>query len=116
MNDYFGEKSRQVEPSALTAFGIEISSRYAQAHELIELMQFAKLAASKKVAHYIKSAWYDSKSGCCTLELDPSVQKGDAVASAVYDAAIESIGYFDWFGSPEYGGALVEQIYAPQKQ
>ena len=51
MKEFFGEKSHQIEPSALEAFGVTIDSRYGQARELIELMNFAKLLAEKKVAH-----------------------------------------------------------------
>jgi hypothetical protein len=51
VQDYFGEKSQQVEPSCLTVFGIPISSRYGEAGELIELMRFAELAARGKVSH-----------------------------------------------------------------
>ena len=47
MKEFFGEKSQQIEPSALEAFGVMIHSRYGQAYELIELMSFAKLLAEK---------------------------------------------------------------------
>src|SRR5262249_26547475 len=82
MKEFFGEKSLQIEPAALEAFGVPIESRYGQAHELIELMNFTELLAEKKVGHYVKQAFYDSKACMCTLELDPSVQQGDAVADA----------------------------------
>jgi hypothetical protein len=111
MTHYFGEKSHQVEPSVFEAFGIVIDSRYAQASELIELIKFAEAAARRKVSHYIKRAFYDSNANMCWFELDPSVQEGDAVATAILEAATESIGQFDWFGTVQHGGELAEQLY-----
>jgi len=112
MKDYFGEKSEQITPSVVVAFGIEIHSRYGRAAELIELMRFAELAAEKKVSHYVKRAFYDSKSGMCSLELDQSVQDGDHVASALLEAATETIGYFLWFDAVQYGSDLAKQLYS----
>ena len=101
--EFFGEKSHQIQPSALEAFG---DSRYGQARELIELMNFVKLLAEKKVAHYVKRAFYNSKACMCTLELDPSVQQGDAVADAILEAATETIGQFDLFDTVHHGKPL----------
>ena len=106
MKEFFGEKSHQIEPSAFEAFGVPIDSRYGQAHELIELMNFTELLAEKKVAHYVKRAFYNSKACMCTLELDPSVQQGDAVADAILEAATETIGQFDWFDTVQHGKPL----------
>src|SRR5262249_46885582 len=106
MKEFFGEKSHQIQPSALEPFGVTIHSRYGQAHELIGLMNFTKLLAEKKVAHYVKRAFYDSKACLCTLELDPSVQQGDAVADAILEAATETIGQFDWFDTFHHGAPL----------
>jgi hypothetical protein len=98
MTDYFGEETRQVEPSVLVAFGIQLESRHAQASELIELMQFAEAAARRKVSHYVKRAFYHSTPSVCSLELDPSVKQGDAVATMILDAATLTIRTFIWFG------------------
>jgi hypothetical protein len=103
VTDYFAEKAQQVEPSGMGAFGVTISSRYGKADELIELMRFSEHLAGRKVAHYVKSAFYDSKAYICTIELDPSVHEGDAVAAAIYEAASETIGQFDWFGTGGHG-------------
>ncbi len=103
MDKWFEEKSSQVSPSSVLAFGITLSSRYGHVDELIEMMEFAKLCAVKKVENYVKSVFYNSKSGQCSFELDPSVQQGDSVAEILYGVALETIGYFDWFDSVEYG-------------
>jgi hypothetical protein len=103
MVNYFEEKARQIDPGALTAFGIVIFSRHDQADEVVELIAFARLVAEKKVTPYVKQAWYNSKASLCTIELDSSVHEGDAVADAILDAATETLTQFDWFGSPILG-------------
>jgi hypothetical protein len=103
MLHYFGEKARQIDPGALVAFGMAISSRYDQANEIVELISFARRVAEKKVTPYVKHAWYNSKATLCTIELDPSVHEGDAVADAILEAATETVTQFDWFGNPILG-------------
>jgi hypothetical protein len=107
MTDYFGERSRQVEPGTLVAFGIEVKSRYGQAQELIELLDFAESAARKNVAHHVKQAYYDSKMCLCSFTLDPSVREGDPIAALILEAATEGVGQFEWFGVVRHGGPLV---------
>ena len=104
MKDYFGEKSQQIEPSVLDAFGVTISSRYGQSNELIEMMQFAEIIALKKVSHFVRGVAYDSKAYNCSIELDPSILEGDPVAEIILEAATETIGQFDWFGTVHHGG------------
>jgi len=81
MKQYFGEKSQQVDPSAFTAFGIEMESRYGFVDEIIEMMRFAELAARSNVAHYVKRVFYNSKMNDCAIELDPSGSAGDTPLS-----------------------------------
>src|SRR5262245_30071848 len=103
MADYFGEKSQQVEPSVMTAFGIEISSRYGRANELTELLRFAEQVALENVAQFVKAAAYDSKAGFCTFELDPKVKKGSPIAATILGVAKAKVGHFLWFDIAEYG-------------
>ena len=112
MTDYFAEKSQQVEPSELVAFGITISSRYGDASELIEMMRFAEMVAQKKVSHYVRRVFYDTKANYCNIELDATVQRDDPVASAILDAATETISQFDWFGTVQHGGSLLKSYAA----
>ena len=107
MKDYFGEKSQQIGPSILDAFGVTISSRYGQSDELIEMMQFARILAEKQVSHFVKCVSYDSKAYLCSIELDPSVQQDDPVAEIILEAATETIGQFDWFETVQHGGSLL---------
>ncbi len=103
MTEFFEEKSQQVSPSSLVAFGIEISSRYGKANELIELINFSRLAAQSEVAHYVKSVFYDSKADICAFELVDSVKAGDPVAILLKQAALEAVAQFYWFGFAEQG-------------
>lgn len=112
MTEYFEEKSEQVSPNSLTAFGIEISSRYGKANEIIEMINFSRLAAQGDVAHYVKSVFYDSKANICTFELVKSVKSFDPVAIPLKQAALEAIAQFDWFGSVEHGAPLDDVIDA----
>jgi hypothetical protein len=98
MSDYFSEKAHQVLPDTVTAFDIEISSRYGKAWELVELLNFAQLAAEKGVAQYVKKVFYNSQCSLCSFELDSRVSEGDSVAEAIFEAATETITSFDWFG------------------
>src|SRR5262245_9605721 len=51
----------EVEVGRIKAFGIEIDSRYNIAGELIEMLEFARMAESYDVAEFIKGVSYDSK-------------------------------------------------------
>ena len=110
MENWFAEKQQQVEPSAFNAFGIEVDSRYSQADEIIELIAFARTCAEKRLAHFVKRAFYDSKANVCSFELDPAVREGDTVADAILESAFETIGQFDWFGIVQHGKPL-ESLY-----
>lgn len=110
MEDWFAEKHFQIQPSVLNAFGIEIDSRHHQADEIIELIGFARACAARKVAHYVKRAFYDSKANMCSFEFDGAVKEGDTVADAILEAALQTIGQFDWFGIVQHGQPL-ESLY-----
>lgn len=106
MIKYFEEKSQQVSPGSLKAFVIDICSRYGKADEVIEMINLSKLAAQSDVAHYVKSVFYDSKANLCTFEFVESVKVDDPVATALKQAALESIAQFDWFGFVDHGAPL----------
>ncbi len=112
MKQYFEEKSQQVSPESLKAFGIEIFSRYGNADEIIEMINFSKLAAQNDIAHYVKRVFYDSKANLCTFEFVDSVKEYDPVAEALKQAAMESIGQFDWFGTVGHGAPLDDDMFA----
>jgi hypothetical protein len=58
---WFGDKAHQVEPGAMTAFGISVRSRYSKAAELVDMIQFAQLAAKHGLADFVDAVEWDSK-------------------------------------------------------
>lgn len=73
----FGEKGRQVSPSDVTAFGFSLRSRYGKSVELAELLRLAEGVAALGAAHFVRSAFYDSKTGLCSFELsDGAISNG----------------------------------------
>lgn len=104
-DDYFGEKSQQVSIYGMTAFGIDISSRYAKARELAELLAFAEHAARYGVHKLIEEAFYDSKACLCTFEFACEVDEFGVDATLIRQAAQETISQFELFGIVGHGGS-----------
>ena len=105
----FGEKSHQVKPGNLIAFGIEIDSRYCKAYELIEMINFARLVAEEGISHYVFSVFYDSQACLCTFTLDPVVLENDPIGQKILKAAKESIGQFELFDNIGHRGSDEEE-------
>lgn len=106
MKDYFAEKTAQIEPSALDAFGVSIHSRYGKAREIIEMISFCRIAALNGVGHLVEKVFYDSKADMCTFEFRGSLDQYSEDAEKLKLAAGESISQFDWFGFVEHGKPL----------
>lgn len=64
----FDEKAPQLSTRTLTAFGIELETRYGKCDEMIEMLEFTHLAAERGAAAFVKKLFYDSKAGLCTFE------------------------------------------------
>lgn len=88
----------QVVPTELTAFGIILGSRHGMASELVELLQFAQAVASSGAAGLVRSAWYDSNSSVCSIELRNGMDQTDARAAAVAAAAAQTLSQYEWQG------------------
>jgi hypothetical protein len=99
MIDYFAEKMDQVSVDSMRAFGIEISTRHGRANELAEMILFARAAAIENVHHLVKSVFYDSNACLCTFEYNTNLELGDPKERLLFNAALETIGQFEWFGS-----------------
>jgi hypothetical protein len=100
------EKGHEVSMPGMTAFGIEISTRYGKAHELRELIHFTELVAKAGAAFAVKSAFYDSNSCCCEFELLPNLAREPELAASILDCAMASISQFLWIdGAVRHGGA-----------
>ncbi len=99
MIDYFEEKVQQVNVDAMSAFGIEICTRHGRAHELAEMILFARAAAVENVHHLVKNVFYDSNACLCSFEYSTDLQLGDPEERLLFNAALKTIGQFEWFGS-----------------
>lgn len=99
MVDYFGEKAKQISCGSCVAFGIELSSRYNKAQEMIEMLSFALAAAKNGLHQEITSIFYDSNVCLCTFEFSHTIKSGSETERTLFRLADETISQFDWFGS-----------------
>lgn len=107
---YFGEKSPQIDTDTITAFGIGLTSRYAKAKEMMEMLKFARLLAAEGVHTYVKEVFYDSKAGLCSFTFTSDIKDGTAIAQIIESAAINSISQFEMFGYINHGADLRESV------
>ncbi|TXG87844.1 MAG: hypothetical protein E6R10_07210 [Rhodocyclaceae bacterium] len=91
---WFRGKGQQVTPATIVAFGIPIQSRYSKAREVVEMLEFARLAAESGVAGYVSSVFYDSKSCCCTIEPNEEAKRQAIVLHTIYACADRTISMF----------------------
>lgn len=103
MNEWFGEKSMQLDINGLTAFGIEVSTRYGDASELVEMIEFAEALAKGRLEKYVKSVFYDSKADICNIELTDNRLRGTPIDDAMLDAAKRTLSQFTWHGIVQHG-------------
>lgn len=64
-----GVKNSPVQVQSLTAFGVPLSSRFGQPHEIAEMLEFAALAAERGVIDYIEKVDYQSECPICIVGL-----------------------------------------------
>lgn len=102
MSEYFGEKAQQINPFGLTAFGIQISSRYGKAKEIIQMLNFAERATEMGIEKAVKKVFYDTPACICFFTLSPFVQKDDAIGIKIFAAAKETIMQFELFGTIDH--------------
>lgn len=90
----FAEKSPQLSCSSLTAYGIELTTRYSKCSEMIEMLEFAELVAEAGAAAFVKCLFYDSKAGLCTFqwhgEIDPEAE------AKLRECADRSLTQYQW--------------------
>jgi len=106
--DYFGEKTHQVSADSMTAFGISVMTRYGKADELVEMINFAKLAALEGLHTLVKEVFYDSQASLCTIELFDESLWLTAQGIALRSCAAKSIRQFQWDGVINHGLDLLE--------
>ena len=100
---WFEEKTHQINPSSIMAFGIEIETRYAKAHELVELIMFAEEVTKSGANKFVEKATYDSNSCCCHFKLKTNTEQHSPQARTIFDSAINTIKQFEWFGAVHHG-------------
>ena len=98
MNPWAEDRVRQLDTNILTAFGIRLVSRHANAHEMIELLEFALAAADANVNMFVAEAFYDSGSSCCHFRLLHSAlaSAGATAQQALLSCAQRTISQFQW--------------------
>ena len=108
MSSYFEEKSHQVICGPISACGINISSRYDKANEIIELIQFCQEVAKANLHKHIESIFYDSNACICCFEFKPTIYLGCEEERTLKEIALKIIRQFDWFGSVQHGPGGLE--------
>lgn len=104
--DYFApehENTEQMSVSELQAFGITLCTRYSFAHEMSQMLLFARKLAELNIHGLVKRVYYNSKNSMCVFEFYDDIESGSAQESAIYQAAKEFIGQFEWKGEPVLG-------------
>lgn len=102
-NPWFTEKARQIDTPAMLAFGISIITRHAKARQMAELLLFAEAAARAGLNHWVKEAFYDSNSDCCSFTLAKGLQEFGPEDTGLLQAARQTISQFEWRGTVHHG-------------
>jgi len=109
----FDEKAPQLSCGALSAYGIELSTRYSKCSEMIEMLHFAQLAAEAGAAAFVKSLFYDSKASLCTFTWHGEI---DAEAEATLRACADrSIMQYQWVNG-DIGGRISSEPEEPEPE
>lgn len=103
MNNWFDEKSPQINIPSMIAFGINVMTRHAKAHEMAELLMFSLETAKSNVNTLVEEAFYDSNSCCCTFKFVKPLEQYSKDEQALFNAAMKTISQFEWFGSVYHG-------------
>lgn len=92
------EKAHEIDVGTVHAWGLELTSRYAKAGEMAQMLNFAVLCHEFGVIQSVQSVFYDSKAGLCTVEVKPEVEEGSQTAEAIHVAAEGQLSQFQLFG------------------
>lgn len=105
MTQYFEEKSTQVTPEKLEAFGIEVFSRYGKAWELIEMLKAAEELAERELHGHITRMFYDSKAFICAFEVRDD-ELPPHTSELILSCLLNHISQFEWEEVVHHGGSL----------
>lgn len=101
MSNWYDSKN-QLSTGSITAFGIELCTRYNLAREMVEMINFATLVAEAGLEAHVGKVFYDSKSCCATFELR-FLEPHDDTDKQLLSIAQKTIGQFEWNGIVDHG-------------
>lgn len=94
--DYFFEKAPQMDIFSITAFGIELVTRYGRANEMAQMLNFSCKIADAGLHPLIKGVFYDSDPLQCSFTfLNDEFPTGEA-EKRIHEIATETIANFEW--------------------
>lgn len=105
---YFAEKAEQMNTQSITAFGIDLSSRYSKASEMAEMLSFACKIADAGLHPLIKEVHYDSKSMICSFTFLNDVAPYGEAEKRINEIASETIRQYEWFDIIHHGPGMEE--------
>jgi hypothetical protein len=103
MNPWFEEKAQQINVPSMMAFGIKVITRHARAHEMSELLMFAREAAKSNVNIFVEEVFYDSNSDCCAFKFTKAIEQFSNEERSLLIAATKTISQFELFGTVHHG-------------
>jgi hypothetical protein len=113
MNPWFEEKAQQINVPSMMAFGIKVTTRHARAHEMAELLMFAREIAKSNSNILVEEAFYDSNSDCCAFKFTKSVEQFSDEGRSLLIAATKTISQFEWFGIVHHGRVALRSEAQP---
>lgn len=87
ISDALQEKGEEVSPDAMTAFGIEVSTRYGKCYELEEMLAFCRRCADAGAATFVTQVFYDSKACIANITFQPEAVNNHTIVHAVEEIA-----------------------------
>ncbi len=82
---------------------VNVTSRHGVESEEIELADFAHAVSLASLEAFVASAFYDSNSCCCNVELADGIDEYSDVAAHIHAIAEDTLSQFEWFGVIGHG-------------
>lgn len=103
---WFNEKGTQVSPGKFEAFGVSVWSRYGQATEIAEMLEFVRDVAWEGLEGVLEEVFYDSKACLCTFVFAPGFDLKERRAETVFLCAKKHISQFMWDDDVHHSNAI----------
>lgn len=85
---------------------VPYASRYGEAAELREMESFSSALVEAGLHIWVAELFYDSKSSCCAVTLDPTISRGDPIVESIIKLGEQSLAQFEVFGCVYHGEPL----------